>query len=180
MASRLTKPHTTGSSRANKRRASERPWTCEMRSLRSAAAGNARERRPTERRKTPTPGRLSASDSTTVATAFASGYAVATTTPVGASAVQDGDGKRGSKPCRRLGYRFLRRSPRKSALNSSRIHRALLQCTHQTRIRAWVKSWQSGEESKSWMQEVSLCHRRYRFSCSSGSCESLIRLAYVP
>jgi hypothetical protein len=76
MASGLTKPHTTGSSRATRRRASERPWTCEMRSLRSAAAGNARERRPSERRKNPTSGRLRASDSTTVATAFASARTV--------------------------------------------------------------------------------------------------------
>jgi hypothetical protein len=72
MASGLTKPYTTGSSSATRLRASERPWTCEMRSLRSAAAGNARERRPSERRKNPTSGRLRASDSTTVATAFVS------------------------------------------------------------------------------------------------------------
>src|ERR671913_1721070 len=85
MASGLTKPHTTGSSRATRRRASERPWTCEMRSLRSAAAGNARERRPSERRKNPTSGRLRASDSTTVATAFASNRTVASNGPAGAS-----------------------------------------------------------------------------------------------
>src|SRR5215210_6657666 len=72
MASGLTKPHTTGSSKATRLRASERPWTCEIRSLSSAAAGNARERRPSERRENPTSGRLRASDSTTVATAFAS------------------------------------------------------------------------------------------------------------
>src|SRR5215210_490841 len=71
MASGLTKPHTTGSSSATRLLASERPWICEMRSLRSAAAGNARERRPSERRKNPTSGRLRASDSTTDATAFA-------------------------------------------------------------------------------------------------------------
>jgi hypothetical protein len=56
--------------------ASERPWTCEMRSLRSAAAGSARERRPSERRKNPTSGRLRASDSTTVQTAVASALTV--------------------------------------------------------------------------------------------------------
>src|SRR3712207_1887512 len=71
MASGLTNPHTTGSSSATRLRASERPWICEMRSLRSAAAGNARERRPSERRKNPTSGRLRARDSTTDATAFA-------------------------------------------------------------------------------------------------------------
>ena len=75
MASGLTKPHTTGSSSATRVRASERPWICEIRSLRSAAAGNARERLPSERRKKPTSGRLRASDSTTDATAFASANA---------------------------------------------------------------------------------------------------------
>src|SRR5215204_831049 len=72
MARGLTKPHTTGSSSATRLRASERPCTCEMRSLRSTAAENARKRRPFERRKKPTSGRLRASDSTTDATAFAS------------------------------------------------------------------------------------------------------------
>src|SRR5215212_5701667 len=52
--------------------ASERPCTWAMRSLRSAAAGSASVRRPSERSENPTSGRLRASASTTVATALAS------------------------------------------------------------------------------------------------------------